>query len=675
MLPSAMHPRFSLLALGITLSACLSDQKKLARFDEDGDGFYTELGLQSQGVAGIPDCDDTNPDVHPNAVEVCNGVDDNCDDTVDNGATDAPTWYGDGDGDGTGGDVAFAACEAPTGFVAETGDCDDEDKGVNPAVVDDSCDGLDQNCDGVADDATTTSPWFADEDGDGYGSDATVDACAAPVGFVDEGGDCDDANSGAFPGAIELCDGEDGDCDGTPEVLGIVYADIDQDGFGERSSGSFGCALGHWIADDTDCDDTTADRSPAAIELCNSKDDDCDGLVDESGTGSVARHRDADGDGFGEIAITQACAAAQGFVADATDCDDDANAVHPGAVERCNTLDDDCDTLVDGADSAVTGDGTWYVDNDGDGHGKGAGTTSCTPVSGAVLSNDDCDDLDPDVHPGALEVCDRVDDDCDGLLDDGLATSVWYIDGDGDTYGRSSNPTSACAQPIGTTRNGADCDDAKATVKPSAAEVRADGIDQDCDSYDTLVEQDFEGGTPGAALADGFTVSRGGVVFSDTRAAHGDQALGFSDAPASQACLSFTRAYADLLVTANLWHPGDDALDTEASLLFRPSTTTVEAVGGGVLNPTTTNARAYVFEDGTTGTDHGEAVVTDVDLPGWHALSVQVTGANATTCVDDACATLPLALHPSTDQRVFCVSVSGEGAEQVVIDDLTVRAR
>ncbi len=204
-------------------------------------------------------------------------------------------------------------------------------------------------------------------------------------------GDCDDADAGVLPGAVEACDGEDGDCSGSA----ADEADADGDG---------------WRLCDADCDDADAAAWPGASEACDGIDQDCDGSAageedaDADGirvcdadcddtdpaVGSEAYYADADGDGFGDPAIpATTCPAPAGYVADATDCDDADATVYTGAAEACDGVDDDCDGEVDEG---------WDADGDG--------WPSC----------EDCDDADPDVRPDAEEVCgDAVDDDCDGV--------------------------------------------------------------------------------------------------------------------------------------------------------------------------------------------------------------------------------------------------------------------
>ena len=111
---------------------------------------------------------------------------------------DTGTAYTDADGDGT----SVAA-----------GDCDDTDPSISPDAIE-ICDGADNNCDGDIDEGVTTA-WYADSDGDGYGADDTrAEACAAPAGYIPVGGDCDDADDAVSPGAVEICNAIDDDCDG-----------------------------------------------------------------------------------------------------------------------------------------------------------------------------------------------------------------------------------------------------------------------------------------------------------------------------------------------------------------------------------------------------------------------------------------------------------------------------
>jgi hypothetical protein len=105
---------------------------------------------------------------------------------------------------------------------------------------------------------------------------------------------------------------------------------------------------------------------------------------------------DGDGDGFSGV----------------DDCDDTVASTHVGAQERCDGVDNDCDGAVDEEAVDLT---DWFADGDGDGSGSGEPVSACEAPPGHVSTADDCDDADPDRHPGAEEVmADGVDQDCDG---------------------------------------------------------------------------------------------------------------------------------------------------------------------------------------------------------------------------------------------------------------------
>ncbi|MBK7887492.1 MAG: putative metal-binding motif-containing protein [Bacteroidetes bacterium] len=170
---------------------------------------------------------------------------------------------------------------------------------------------------------------------------------------------------------------------------------------------------------DGDCDDNAAAVNPAATEVCNSIDDDCDGSIDEGVL--LTFYADADGDSYGNAAVSvQACVAPLGYVADAADCDDNAATVNPAATEVCNNIDDNCNGLTD--DGLVFLN--YYVDGDNDGYGAGAATSSCAPIAGSVLVDGDCDDNAAAVNPAATEVCNSIDDDCDGSIDEGVLVNL-----------------------------------------------------------------------------------------------------------------------------------------------------------------------------------------------------------------------------------------------------------
>ncbi len=357
-------------------------------FDDDGDGF----------VASV-DCDDANPAVYPGAVELCNGLDDDCDEDIDEEAVDASTWYADTDTDGYGAGDAISSCEQPDGTSAVDGDCDDADTAYHPGAEESDCtDPNDYNCDGAV--------GYADNDADGF------PACE----------DCDDFDDDVNPDAEEVCNGEDDDCDGSIAVgasdADTWYADTDADGYGDATMTSEACDQpSGYVADATDCDDSSAETNPAGTEICNDIDDDCDDDIDEEATDAPTWYADTDADGYGDAASsTDSCDAPTGSVSDDTDCDDADGDVNPGATEICNDIDDDCDGDIDGGATDAT---TWYEDADCDGYGDAASSTDACDSPGDDYTTDDtdCDDSDPLAFPSGTEVCTSVDNDCDGTVD------------------------------------------------------------------------------------------------------------------------------------------------------------------------------------------------------------------------------------------------------------------
>ncbi|MFH1470090.1 MAG: MopE-related protein, partial [Pseudomonadota bacterium] len=333
--------------------------------DYDCDGVVLWADDDWDGWAACLDCDDEDPWARPDGVERCDTRDNDCDGTIDEpDAVDAPTWHLDLDGDGWGAPAtSLVACSAPSGWVADAGDCDDADALVNPDGVE-RCDTKDNDCDGTIDepDAVDAAIWRADRDGDGWGDPGSgVVACVPPTGWVLAQGDCDDADAGVNPGQRERCDGRDDDCDGAidgpdPVDAATWHADLDGDGWGDPASSVKACEPPPgYLADARDCDDADAEVNPGQRERCDSKDDDCDGMIDEpDALDARAWCLDRDGDGWGDPnAVTIACAPPRGFVADATDCDDEDAGVHPEAEDAPGDgVDQDCD----GADAP--GDGS-----------------------------------------------------------------------------------------------------------------------------------------------------------------------------------------------------------------------------------------------------------------------------------------------------------------------------
>lgn len=191
---------------------------------------------------------------------------------------------------------------------------------------------------------------------------------------------------------------EVGESGGRDSGYTIPFGTCDEDGFTESEG---------------DCDDCDSAINPAADEICDGRDNDCDGEIDEDG--ATWYYLDEDGDGFGDRRRAMlSCEPDWGYVAVAGDCDDTDEAVYPDAPEACDGLDNDCDAVVDEHVSL-----TWYADRDGDGFGDPkSALSSCDAPKGYVAAAEDCDDAVSAVNPGATESCDGIDDDCDGTTDE-----------------------------------------------------------------------------------------------------------------------------------------------------------------------------------------------------------------------------------------------------------------
>ena len=396
-----LWPALLLVVLGATAPAFSPLVTTEVDFvDNDHDGYPTPQ-----------DCDDANPQVHPAALEICNSIDDNC-----NGQVDEPCriYYQDSDLDRYGrADRWIIYHMTPRiGYALVAGDCDDSNSWANPGMAENCGSPFDDNCDGVINEGC--SIFYHDSDGDGWGHPLhTIVGTAPPAGFVSLGGDCDDSNPDINPGMPEAPDGIDNNCDGLVDVAGTYYRDADGDGYGDVNVSITATSLPNgYVINSIDCNDYDPAIHPIAAETCNFKDDDCDGQVDE---GCQVFYQDLDADRYGLWHIqVRALTQPAGYTNMGGDCDDGTHAIHPGAIEVCNFRDDNCNGQVD------EGCQVFYLDADNDGFGLWHMQKRATSrPSGYSTIGGDCDDANPNSHPGATEICNGINDDCDALTDEG----------------------------------------------------------------------------------------------------------------------------------------------------------------------------------------------------------------------------------------------------------------
>jgi len=250
--------------------------------DQDQDGFFS-----------YEDCDDNNADIHPNAVELCDGIDNDCNGLTDDNIT-VYSYFPDTDGDGFGdltGQLDTCLAEVPFGYVMNGLDCNDTNVSMYPGA-EEQCDGIDNDCNGLVDDAITLYTYFPDADGDFFGDffSTPLDTClnTAPAGYVINNMDCDDNNAASNPEALEICDGIDNNCNGLADD-GIdqftYFVDADGDGFGDPMAAPLDTCLTTapegFVVNNLDCNDNEALANPDATEVIDGIDNDCNGLVDD----------------------------------------------------------------------------------------------------------------------------------------------------------------------------------------------------------------------------------------------------------------------------------------------------------------------------------------------------------------------------------------------------------
>ena len=495
--------------------------------DLDGMGDACDLDDDNDQSADDVDCEPFNVWVYPGAPEQCDGLDNDCDDDVDEGYPDfdldnlADCVDSDDDNDGVLDEfdnclLQFNPDQLNTDGFPDGGDkCDfdDDNDGLadtsdncplhyNPGQADTDFDGIGDACsgdadgDGIADEEdncpSTFNPDQTNTDGDLWGNSCDDDD--------DNDGELDLTDCAPLLAevnhyAAEVCDGIDNDCDSQVDELNSsecneYFLDEDGDDYGQSNSKCLCGPQGLYTSDKAgDCNDNDPSVNPGMDEDCETpKDDNCNGSDnDEDAQNCIPFYLDQDGDDFGQAGFSKClCQGTGQYIAPmAGDCNDGNILISPGSAEICgNFIDDDCDG--DQNDPDATGCTMYFYDNDNDGFGASDnGLCLCYPFGGYSATDDsDCNDDIWSVNPGSFEICgDGLDNNCNGTEndEDAIGCEYYYADNDSDGYGYPGDSKCLCSG-FGkyTTKIANDCNDMVPQINPGAPEV-CNNADDNCD--------------------------------------------------------------------------------------------------------------------------------------------------------------------------------------------------
>jgi hypothetical protein len=316
----------------------------------------------------------------------------------------------------------------------------------------------------------------------------SIIACLAGFGCSSSSSDPTPEGTAGTGGSSGADSGTDTGTDSSSKDSAVADTGKPQDG-ATQDGANLQDKDGDGYKSDVDCNDNDINVHPGATEICNGIDDNCNGQIDEDGAvGGKSWYADTDGDGYGDPnQLKAACSKPTGYVDNSSDCNDKNADINPKATEACNGVDDNCDGQID--ESGALGSTAWYPDKDSDGFGDDTGkVTECKKPAGYVADGGDCNDNNANVNPAKLEICgNQIDDNCDGLTDDPTASDAKpiYPDNDGDSFGGTTTLGKACTAPSGAVFDKSDCDDTNNAIHPGAADMPdANSIDANCDGID-----------------------------------------------------------------------------------------------------------------------------------------------------------------------------------------------
>ncbi|MEY2763952.1 MAG: hypothetical protein RLZZ205_376 [Bacteroidota bacterium] len=426
--------------------------------DLDNDGFTADV-----------DCDDNNPEINPAAIEICDALDNNCDGIINENL--ATTYYADVDGDGYAGfNTTLDTCAMPLGYYEEPTDCNDDDATINPGAAE-ICNQIDDNCNDAIDEGQGLV-FFADLDGDGYGdASSVVEACELQPGLAEQAGDCDDNDAAINPLAEEICDnGIDDNCDGVQSTCNVEGCTDNTacnfDALANVNNGSCVYPAQVYLNCDGSCiNDSDLDGVCDELEVAGCTDDlacnfnadatddnnSCTYPINEFVDCQGVCNNDADGDGVCDELEVAGCTnpAACNYNQDATDSDNSCTFPSSDFVDCfgtcindtdqdgvCNELEiagciddlacnfnpeatDDNNTCTYPENEFVDCQGICNNDADGDGVCDELEVLGCTDPS-ACNYNELATDDDGSCSAPGVELCNGVDDNCNGQIDEGL---------------------------------------------------------------------------------------------------------------------------------------------------------------------------------------------------------------------------------------------------------------